>query len=56
MLYLQLQYRIDKRGKSLQETSAENLKKYYRIPYKEKKEIKLERKKERNSKVSVVLI
>ena len=54
--YLQLQYKIDKRGKPIQETSAENLKKYYRISYKEKKKMKLERKKERNSKFSTYFI
>ncbi|XP_076816691.1 ESF1 homolog [Clavelina lepadiformis] len=43
-----LQYDVDKRGKPVHETSSQNLKKYYRLSNKERKRLKLERKKERD--------
>uniref|UniRef100_H2ZCN7 Uncharacterized protein n=1 Tax=Ciona savignyi TaxID=51511 RepID=H2ZCN7_CIOSA len=44
-----LQYDTDKRGKPVHQTSSENLKKYYRLSFEEKKRLKAERAKKLNS-------
>nr|CAB3243701.1 ESF1 homolog [Phallusia mammillata] len=42
-----LQYKVDKRGKPINETSSENLKKYYRLSKKDSHQLKVERKQHR---------